>query len=292
MQFIVSADLEYDIAAPAQMFVCVHARRDRSQTTLSEELEIRPRGKPIVDEIFTEDGKNHLLRIDTGKAKSLAIHYRATVERETVFVPLSRIETDDTPSLTAEILLYTYPSRYCQSDRLGRLAADLFGGLDSQYEQACAVCDWIHENVEYVIGSTNASTSAIDTITQREGVCRDFAHLGIALCRALNIPARYFTGYACGLEPPDFHACFEAYLGGLWLLFDATKLAPANGLVRISTGRDAADAAVATIFGNMQLTRSEVLCQLADGETLKPASKQKLASNAVTLDALRDPTGH
>ena len=112
-----------------------------------------------------------------------------------------------------------------------------------------AITDWIHDNVEYVRGSTNSETSAYDTVTQRVGVCRDFAHLGIALCRALNIPARYFTGYAYELEPPDIHACFECYIGGTWMVFDATRLAHLNGLVRIAAGRDAADTAVASVFG-------------------------------------------
>ena len=97
-----------------------------------------------------------------------------------------------------------------------------------------------------------------DTLTERVGVCRDFAHLGIALCRALTIPARYFTGYAYDLNPPDFHACFEAYIGGEWVFFDPTKLVPVNGLVKIANGRDAGDAAVASIFGKVSSTAIKV----------------------------------
>ena len=116
----------------------------------------------------------------------------------------------------------------------------------------------------YLSGSTNAQTSAYDTVTEQAGVCRDFAHLGIALCRALTIPARYFTGYAYKLKPADFHACFEAYLGNQWVLFDATGLAPLNGMVKIATGRDAADAAVASIFGNAYGTRMTINCEVAE----------------------------
>ena len=113
-----------------------------------------------------------------------------------------------------------------------------------------AICDWIHDNVEYRVGSTQATTTARDVFVQRAGVCRDFAHLGITFCRALNIPARLVVGYARFDEPPpDFHAVFEAYLGGRWVLFDPTRMSPVDRLVRIATGRDAKDVAFATIYG-------------------------------------------
>ena len=108
-----------------------------------------------------------------------------------------------------------------------------------------------------------------DTVTELAGVCRDFAHLGIALCRALGIPARYFTGYAYQLVPQDFHACFEAFISNEWVIFDATKLVPLNGLVKISTGRDAADNSVASLFGGIVFNSSNVNCELKDKE-IKP----------------------
>ena len=118
-----------------------------------------------------------------------------------------------------------------------------------------AICNWIYGNVDYISGTTDALTSAFDTVTQRAGVCRDFAHLGIALCRAMGIPARYVSAYAWRLSPPDFHAVFEAYLdgpgGGAWYLFDPTRMTGADGLVRIGIGRDAADVAFCSIFGDV-----------------------------------------
>ena len=147
--------------------------------------------------------------------------------------------------------------------------------------------EWIHDNVEYVRGSTNSGTSAYDTVTQRVGVCRDFAHLGIALCRALNIPARYFTGYAYELEPPDFHACFECYIGGEWMVFDATRLAHLNGLVRIASGRDAADTAVASIFGAVKLHAHE--SGVASSATARRSRRFRGASSSAA--ACRLPTG-
>ena len=139
-----------------------------------------------------------------------------------------------------------------------------FGHINTVYEKVLAITDWIYSNIEYVLGSTNAQTSAMDTLIERVGVCRDFAHLGIALCRALSIPARYFTGYAYQLSPQDFHACFEAYIDGNWIVFDPTKLAPLNGLVKIANGRDAADSAVASIFGAAQGTDVTVSCEVLD----------------------------
>ncbi|MDZ4151946.1 transglutaminase family protein, partial [Methylicorpusculum sp.] len=107
-------------------------------------------------------------------------------------------------------------------------------------------------------GSSDSQTSAYDTATQRAGVCRDFAHLAIAFCRALNIPARFVSAYAYQLDPPDFHACFEAYLGNRWYLFDPTRRAPLDGIIRISTGRDAADVSFVTFFGAVQLNRMNI----------------------------------
>lgn len=152
--------------------------------------------------------------------------------------------------LDGDIIPFLFPSRYCQSDKLQKLAYTEFGAIENIYSKVLAITDWIYNNVEYVSGSTDSQTAALDTLTERVGVCRDFAHLAIALCRALSIPARYLTCYAYTLQPPDFHACFEAYIGGNWIVFDATRLVPLNSLVKIANGRDAADAAVASIFGN------------------------------------------
>jgi transglutaminase-like putative cysteine protease len=179
---------------------------------------------------------------------------------------------------------FLFPSRYCQSDRLGRLAWDLFGKIEHPYEKVVAITDWIHDNVDYELGSTTSITSAFDTVTQRAGVCRDFAHLGIALCRALNIPARYFSGYAYELEPPDFHACFEAFIDGHWFIFDATRLAHLNGLIRIGNGRDAADAAVASIFGFANSTKMEVDCQYVGKQKYVPLNRKQIGRKGVSLE--------
>lgn len=149
-----------------------------------------------------------------------------------------------------ELLHNLNPTRYCESDHLSRAAQSLFGQLPRGLSRVQAVVDWIHTHIAYQIGTSNATTTARDVFVQRAGVCRDFAHLGVTFCRALNIPARLVVGYANFDEPPpDFHAVFEAFLGGRWVLFDATRMSPIDDLVRIATGRDAKDVAFATIFG-------------------------------------------
>lgn len=171
---------------------------------------------------------------------------------------------------------FLFPSRYCQSDLLRAQAFDRFGHIESPFLIAAAIADWIYENISYVSGSTGENSSAIDIMETRQGVCRDFAHLGIALCRAMSLPARYATCYAHQLHPQDFHAVFEVLIDGWWLLFDPTRLAPLNGIVRIATGRDAADAAVCTIFGNPELQTSIVSCDCDDPSFL-PVTRDSLA---------------
>jgi transglutaminase-like putative cysteine protease len=233
---------------------------------------------------FTPAGSgNRFMRLETGAHEKFSVRYEATVDCE--FEVRATGETGTTPvaQLAGETIPFLFPSRYCQSDRLARLAWDLFGAIEKPHDKVVAITEWIHNNVEYVRGATDSGTSAYDTVTQRVGVCRDFAHLGIALCRALNIPARYFTGYAYQLEPPDLHACFECYIGGAWLVFDATRLAHLNGLVRIATGMDAADTAVASVFGNVQFERMKVACELGAGQQFVAIPRRHLTRRGVAM---------
>ncbi len=159
------------------------------------------------------------------------------------------------------VLQFLLPSRYCQSDQLFDLATEISTDYASGYDTVEAIRAWIHDRIEYQYGTSNASTSALDTAQQRVGVCRDFAHLGIALCRALDIPARMVAGYLYQLEPMDLHAWFEAYLNGQWYTFDPTQLEARGNRVAIAYGRDAADVALTTQFGSigsLNLIRMEV----------------------------------
>ncbi len=178
------------------------------------------------------------------------------VDETAAYVPV-----EDLPD---SVLLYLLPSRYCESDRLGALALDIVQNpIDptlprTAYGQAEAIRRWIHEKITYRYNTSDASTSAVTTAEKRVGVCRDFTHLGIALCRSLNIPARMVVGYLYRLEPMDLHAWFEAYVGGRWYTFDATQPEPRGNRIAIAYGRDAADVALATQFGPMQLKTMKV----------------------------------
>ncbi len=267
MKFETKAELKYNILSPATLILNIHALRTPRQTVLEETLVIEPYLK--AEELSSEHGENRLIRIEILKDEDITISYKAVVDnffRETNHTDQPEISV---ANLDTSIFPYLYPSRYCQSDKLYRFANNKFGSIKNPYLQVLELTNWINSNVEYLSGSTNSQTSAYDTLTELAGVCRDFAHLGIALCRALTIPARYFTAYAYKLNPPDFHACFEAYLGNEWVLFDATKLVPLNGIVKIATGRDAADTAVASLFGNVSCKEINVSCKVAE-EGFKP----------------------
>jgi transglutaminase-like putative cysteine protease len=262
MKFNISAQLEYVINSASTLVLNIHALRSQQQTVLQETFTVDPQVK--IEEISSVGGENRLIRLDVPEACHLKISYSAVVDNSCQVTDHRKVEEMPVSQLSPDIIPYLYPSRYCQSDKLYRLADHMFGDIDTPFAQVMALTNWIRNNVLYLSGSTNSQTSAYDTVTEQAGVCRDFAHLGIALCRALTIPARYFTGYAYKLKPADFHACFEAYLGGQWVLFDATGLAPLNGMVKIATGRDAADAAVASIFGDAYGTVMNISCELAD----------------------------
>jgi transglutaminase-like putative cysteine protease len=272
MKFEVSAELKYQVGPVSTLILNIQALRTPHQTVLSENLRIDPYLK--AEELTSLNSESRFVRIEATEAASLHISYSATVDNSFKIVDGTHGADAPVAHLDSAVLPYLYPSRYCQSDKLYRLANNLFGHYTNPYEKVMAITDWIHQRVEYLSGSTNSQTSAFDTVTEQAGVCRDFAHLGIALCRALTIPARYFTGYAYKLNPPDFHACFEAFIGGEWILFDATKLVPLNGLVKIATGRDAGDTAVANLFGDISCHYIQVNCQLAEGERFEPLYDQ------------------
>ena len=179
-----------------------------------------------------------------------------------------------------QIFPYLFPSRFVPSDRLAAFAAREFGELPRGHARVTKICNWIYDNIEYRWGSSNSETVATEILIQRAGVCRDFAHLGIAFCRALGIPARYVTCYAHGLSPCDFHAVFEAYLGNRWWLFDPTRQAELDGLVRIGVGRDAAEVAFATFFGMAEQGQIKVWI-----EKKTPSSQGARTVDAISVNA-------
>ena len=255
LKYELGCELNYNIGESSTLIFNIGVVSNRYQTIVHEDIHC---DAVQIEEYITPIDRNRYLRIKA-PAGNLNISYRAIVETTHDYSDPSQISEVDPANLPLDILHYLYPSRYCQSDRLFRLAEAEFGNLYPGYSRVTAICNWIYHNISYLSGSSDSSTSAEDTAIERVGVCRDFAHLGIAFCRALNIPARFVSGYAYGLNPPDFHAWFEAYLGDRWYLFDPTRLSPQNGLVRVGTGRDAADVSFATIFGAVQMTQMKLM---------------------------------
>lgn len=255
MKFEVAANVSYKAFSDATLILNVQPFRSSEQVVLEESFTTSPALK--MKELNAMSGEKRFKIIEIPEAGDITVSYKAIVENRFKIIPAEKLDDVPISLMPASALNYLNPSRYCQSDRLYRFAYHQFGSHQHAYQKIMAVRDWIYRNVQYG-GFTTAQTSAYDTITEQIGVCRDFAHLGVALCRALTIPARYFTGYAYRLTPPDFHACFEAYLGGHWIVIDATKLAPLNGLVKIATGVDAVDTAFASIFGNLQFLNMNV----------------------------------
>jgi len=225
-------DLQYDILYPGTDFVFnIHAAQTASQLVISEQLTI---SQPVVSTVQTNPSTYaRYLRL-TGGAGPLNINYQATLDiKHHVAEPESIGETP-VAKLPLSALTYIYPSRYCQSDRLSLLAMKEFGHLPKGYRRVEAIQTWVRQQVAFRSNTSNSNTSAIDTLTDRVGVCRDFAHLMIAICRALNIPARFTTGIDYGadpaLGPTDFHAYVEVFLDNRWYLFDPSGTAIPDGL--------------------------------------------------------------
>jgi transglutaminase-like putative cysteine protease len=237
---------------------------------LEERLDVTSDGpgpRPLVSELASPDGSRmHVVRAGAGE---LLISYAATVRaapppavaapgREPDEVAGGLVDTDAVIALRQ--------SRFCPSDALAGFAAGEFGRLEPGTDLAGAIAAWVFERIAYEGGASGPLDTAVDTLLSGAGVCRDFAHLTIALCRALGIPARLAAVYAPGLSPMDFHAVVEVRRGGCWEVHDPTRLAPRSSLVRIATGRDAADTAFATtLHGTLELTTQSVFA-VVDGD--------------------------
>lgn len=194
--------------------------------------------------------------------------------------------------LPMDVLPFVYPSRYCQSDRLGALANFEFGSMAPGYDRVQAIRQWVNNRTKFKTGSSGSTTSCVDTLIDHAGVCRDFAHLMIALCRSLNIPARFVSGIDYGadpsLGPTDFHAYVEVMLSGRWYIFDPSGVSPPMGLVRLGTGRDATDVSFATVFGAVTsqspVVAIDALVDEANGYSL-PVHHQDAFSSADQLQS-------
>jgi transglutaminase-like putative cysteine protease len=264
--FHIDCELDYDVQQQSLFVFNLGVPSTPTQRVIAESFSTTP-ANPL-DEFRDGSGYNRFLRIDVPPGR-FNIRYLATVE---VQAPDRDTFAPETPlaKVPGEVLSFVQGSRYCEVEALYGFAVRKFGNLPQGYQRVQSICRWVKENVDYQVGSSTTTYSARDVLAIRAGVCRDFAHLVIALCRALNIPARFVTAYTKYEDPPpDFHAVVEAFLGDRWYLFDPTELSPISDLIRLGTGRDASDVPFATYFGAARLRRLSPLVEPANvGETL------------------------
>jgi transglutaminase-like putative cysteine protease len=265
----VGCEFEYECAAPVPAIAQIFVRPDGEHRIVRERSSLAP-GTGI--EEYRDSFGNRCGRLVLAEGIS-TLRYDALVE-----VPAARdivvADAKQTPveSLPHDAILYVLPSRYCPSDRLLSVAWDLFGETEPGWARVQAVCDWVHSHVTFMHGGVGLA-DAVEVYLQRRGVCRDFAHLAVALSRALNIPARYGFGYMgdIGIPPMDaamdFHAWFEVYLDGRWYTFDCRHNTPRIGRIFIGKGRDAVDVAMLTTFGPARLLRMTVWADEVPEET-------------------------
>ena len=245
-----SVDLRYELAGKSDFLLNVHAAMTPRQQVVEEEFTLAPH---IPGTVETDEATGNRIAKFSSEAPEVTAHYAGLVDITHRIVDPQDVVAEAPSELPVSSLRFLYPSRYCPSDAISQKAWDLFGQIPRGYAQVRAVRDWVRDNITFRIGTSHSGTTAVDTLRDGCGVCRDFAHTFIAYCRALNYPARFCTGVDYGadpaLGPPDFHAYAEVQMGGHWYLFDATGISPITGLIRIGTGRDAADVSFATIFG-------------------------------------------
>ncbi len=278
-------ELNYMVDTQGADFVFnIHAARTPSQAVSAERCVI---SQAVDTSVHTDPASgNRYMRL-RAFGGPLQLSYSATVDITHHRADPSTIAEVPVHRLPPQTMGYIYPSRYCQSDRLLRLAANQFGYLAPGYARVMAIRDYVARHVAFTSNTSNANTSALDTIVEQVGVCRDFAHLMIALCRACNVPARFATGTDYGadpaLGPPDFHAYVEAYIGDRWYIFDPSGTAMPMAFVRFGTGRDAADVAFATIFGSVQ-TQAPVINAWAVQDALLGIEMPHYSHQALSTD--------
>jgi len=257
----VGCHLEYDSSMPTAALFVLRPRLDDSHLVIGERFDITP-GRVRQD--FQNFHGNTVSRATFQPGLNVVTHDALVSVSSTPEEDFSAQPAVPVSEIPAELLHYTLPSRYCDSDKLQEFAWEHFGQVENGGERVKAICDWIHTNIQYRFGSGRPDLSASDILNRRYGVCRDFAHTVIALCRTFNLPARYVTGhlpdigYTDSGSPGDFHAYCEVYLGQKWWTVDARFNKPRIGRIKMSHGLDAVDGAFGTIFGDARLTYFEV----------------------------------
>jgi transglutaminase-like putative cysteine protease len=253
MRLAIDVTLDYTIDGAADVLLLVEAAKSADQRLETQDLRIY--SNDPLRAVPGEDGIGQ--RCWARGDGPFRAEYRAIVE--IVRTPVDFATLGDTPirQMPPETIPYLLPSRYCESDRLEGFVHQEFSGLAAG-PLATALTQWVAEHLTYACGTSSGTTTALMTFAERRGVCRDYAHLLVALARAGGIPARCVSAYAPGVDPPDFHAVAELWIGGGWHLVDATRMASCADLVRVAVGRDATDIAFMTVFGTATLNWQNV----------------------------------
>lgn len=258
----------YNVYAPTTVTTMLRPRRQEGQSIMHEGFNIEP---PVPFSEYTDLYGNPCQR-------AILPVGRVTIATEVqALVNLTKSVPNPLPAFTLvgdlpdEVMHYILPSRYCESDlhEINMLSLEIAGHLAPGYEQVEAIRTWIHKNIKYQYGVTDASTTALDVARNRIGVCRDFTHLAMALCRNLCIPTRMTVGYLDKLKVMDLHAWFDVYMGGEWYTFDAVQEQTEGYRIEIAHGRDAADVAMVTQYGNATLQSLHVETQLMEPEPVQ-----------------------
>ncbi len=251
----VGCELTYEVRQTTVFLLQITCATTSYQSVVSEQLTFSPQLNVEAFNAGSEGNRMHRVVVEPCE---LTINYQGNMQMNPDVETPDEVGETMTAQMPPQVLTYLNPSRYCESDLLSRFAFEEFGQLHRGYSRVQAICNWVCDTLDYTPGSTNGTTTASDVLLQRIGVCRDYAHLAITLCRGIGIPARYVAGYAVNLHPPDFHGFMEAFLNGRWYLFDPTRLTQVSGLVRIGVGRDAADVSFATLNGDARLVNKRV----------------------------------
>lgn len=246
MQINIQADLHYTLEKPTDILLQIEAAAQPDQIILSENIEFNDGSQ--MTRIAGKSDIGH--RIWLNRERQFRCHYEALVEIKRPLFQLELLNATPLHELPSDAVCYLMPSTYCPSDDLQNFGDSEFYGLEGG-ERIAAISQWIYHNIAYVAGVSNHFTTAKDTFVMRQGICRDFAHVLIALARASAIPARYVSGYALNVTPQDFHALAEVFLDGAWHLVDPTGMTKADSTICIGVGMDASEVAFLHSFGPM-----------------------------------------
>jgi len=263
----IGCSIQYSTSAPTPVVFVVKPRLDQNHLVHQEAFSFGPGLPP---EEFEDSHGNILYRAMLVPGSNVIFHDALASVSSLPDLRGPQGGAAPVDQLPANVLRYTLPSRYCDSDKLLDFAWDHFGHIANGLDRVDAISDWVHNNVEYRYGSGRPDLSASEVIERRYGVCRDFAHAGIALCRAFNLPARYVTGHLPDIgfldsgSPMDFHAYMEVYLQGGWYTFDPRFNVPRIGRVKVAHGQDAVDGAFSTIYGGAELVDFQVWAYQVD----------------------------